>query len=634
MLLTSKAQKARRAWLTVALMVLAWAPAPAQGQDGDGGTQSVFSIGAGSRAISLGGAYVSLVDDASSIFWNPAALRNVQDKQLMGMYMPLYNGFADATYTFLGAVYPTLSAGSWGIGFLRVSTDFEGFDAASVPTGTQEYSETQILFGYAFQREYDFLLGSLGTGLNFKIGNQTLAGLSSTSPGIDLGFTYHPQFAEAFTLGVNFQDVVGPSYKLNRESDDIPRTILTGLGYTRVLRNGSALRAMVQLNLPEQADASLRAGAEYAFSRLVSLRLGVDDARFTFGLGVNVKGFGLDYAFLNRETAGNSQPVTFTARYGRTLYEQREIMAKEQARRDQEMIQQAFSDRIQEHKDLAARNEAEGNLPGALDEWKIVAEYLPGDTEAADKIATLSQALIEEQARATRDIEKRTTISTHFSQGLRFYQENDYVRARDQWRVIIGIDSTHAEATAYLERTQEKIDDQLRTHVRAARQLEGQRRLTQAIGEWNNVQLLDPGNSEANTAINRIRSKIENQSQDLEQAATQLRIVSLYNTALQDFNQDKYEAAQRGIEELLRLEPRHEEAKTLLAMTNRKMTPLTKEEEASIRRLYLRGMQHFSKDQYKEAIAEWEKILDIDPTNESVKRNIEEAQERLKQLGR
>ena len=85
MLLTSKAQKARRAWLTVALMVLAWAPAPAQGQDGDGGTQSVFSIGAGSRAISLGGAYVSLVDDASSIFWNPAALRNVQDKQLMGM---------------------------------------------------------------------------------------------------------------------------------------------------------------------------------------------------------------------------------------------------------------------------------------------------------------------------------------------------------------------------------------------------------------------------------------------------------------------------------------------------------------------------------------------------------------------
>jgi cytochrome c-type biogenesis protein CcmH/NrfG len=43
-------------------------------------------------------------------------------------------------------------------------------------------------------------------------------------------------------------------------------------------------------------------------------------------------------------------------------------------------------------------------------------------------------------------------------------------------------------------------------------------------------------------------------------------------------------------------------------------------------------MQFFAKDQYAEAIAEWEKILEIDPTNESVQRNIEEARQRLRQL--
>jgi cytochrome c-type biogenesis protein CcmH/NrfG len=41
-------------------------------------------------------------------------------------------------------------------------------------------------------------------------------------------------------------------------------------------------------------------------------------------------------------------------------------------------------------------------------------------------------------------------------------------------------------------------------------------------------------------------------------------------------------------------------------------------------------MQHFSKDSYAQAIAEWQKILEIDPTNESVARSIEEAQERLR----
>jgi tetratricopeptide (TPR) repeat protein len=577
---------------------------------------------------------VSLADDASSLYWNPAALRNVQDMQFMGMYMPLYNDFADATYAYFGAVYPTLNAGSWGIGFIRASTDFEGFDAASVPTGTQDYSETEVLLGYAFERNDGFLLGSLSTGINFKIANQSIAGLSATSPGIDLGFDYNPTFVKSLGIGINFQDLVGPSYKLNQEDDEVPMTVLAGIGYTRVLKNGSALRVMLQADFPQEADASFHAGVEYAFARYVSLRIGLDDSDFTFGLGVNVKAFGLDYAFLNRETAGNTQPVTFTARYGKTLAEQRQIIAREQAERDQELIQQAFARRIQTHRDLAAESEAAGNLPVALDEWKIVLEYVPGDPEASERIGQLTQALIEEQAKTTRDVEKQAIISTHFSQGLLFYQENEYVRAREQWRAILGIDSTHAEAEVYMQRTQDKIDEQLSTHIRRAKQLESQRRLTEAMSEWNNVELLDPGHAEARVAIRRIRSKIESQSQDLQQAATQLRIVNLYNTALQDYNQGNYQEAMNGLQELLRLEPGHEEARTLLAMTNRKMKPLTQEEENSIRQFYLRGMQYFSKDQYKAAIAEWEKILEIDPTNESVKRNIEEAKERLKQLGR
>jgi cytochrome c-type biogenesis protein CcmH/NrfG len=43
-------------------------------------------------------------------------------------------------------------------------------------------------------------------------------------------------------------------------------------------------------------------------------------------------------------------------------------------------------------------------------------------------------------------------------------------------------------------------------------------------------------------------------------------------------------------------------------------------------------MQFFSKDQYDRAISEWEKILEIDPTNTSVQRSIDEAKERLKKV--
>jgi tetratricopeptide (TPR) repeat protein len=586
---------------------------PARAQTGDGGTQSVFTLGAGSRGISLGRAFVSLADDASAIYWNPAALRNVQSKQLMGMYMPLYGAFTDATYTFLGAVYPTVNAGSLGLGFMRVGTTFEGFDAFSRPTGEGEYSESQVLLGYAFERKFGFLSGSLQSGATFKIVNQRITPQSSTSPGIDVGFRYLPDFAKPFAFGMNIQDLVGASHRLVSESDKTYRTLMAGLGYTHRFVNGSALRVMVQLDSPERADRKFHAGAEYVFSKYVALRMGMDAGNVTFGLGVNAASFAFDYAYLSRETAGSSHPVSFTTHYGPTLYERRAELAEQRA---------------------AARYQAEANLQQAIDEWKIVLEYVPGDEEALANMEELSDALLKEQEKVTHDIEKQAAISSHFSRGLDLYQENDYMRSREEWRAILVIDSTHAVARDYLGKVDEKISELVDQRIRRAEQLEAQRRYTEAVGEWNNVQSLSPGNTVAQVAIRQIRSKIESQSQDLEIAAKRLRVVSLYNQSLQAFDEGGYERAMKDLRTLLDLEPGHEEAKLLFARAKRKLIPLTAEEEAKIRGLYLMGMRYFSKDQYNEAIKEWEKILEIDPNNESVQRNIEEARQRLDKLSK
>ncbi len=600
--------------------------------EGDGGTRSVFSLGAGSRAISLGRAFVSVADDASAVYWNPAALRNVQSKQFTGMYFSLFSDFTGADYTFFGAAYPTLNAGAFGLGFMRVGTTFKGYDPDSRPTGEGDYSESQFMISYAVEQHSKYILGSLATGISFKIANQKISPYSSTSPGIDLGFRLIPHFAKSISIGVNFQDLSGPRHKLFQETDRTYRTILAGVGYTKILSNGGAIRLNLQVDMPEKADREFHAGAEYAHSRYLSFRVGMDRNKFSFGLGVNVRSFGLDYAMLTRDEAGSSHPVSFTTHFGKTLYEQRTILAEEREREAEAIVQRAFASRVQSHRDKAMAYETEGNFPLALDEWKIVLEYVPGDPEAEAHITDAQAQLIREQEAANRDIEKQAMISTHFSRGLGFYQENDYMRARDEWQSILAIDSTHAEAGEYLSRTQIKIDEQIAFHLDRASVLENQNRLTEAIGEWNHIQLLDPGNRQSEEAIRRIQQKIEDQTQDLRIVSRRLRIVDLYSGALRAYNEGGYEASIRNLEEILRLQPTHEEAKTLLARAKRKITPLTQEEEEEIRRLYLRGMQHFSNDEYAEAIAEWEKILMIDPGNESVQRNIEEARERLRRI--
>ncbi|HEX5132814.1 MAG TPA: hypothetical protein VFX92_10035 [Candidatus Krumholzibacteria bacterium] len=619
-----------RSGMILALLALLAAPASSFAQDA--GSRSIFSLGAGSRGIGLGSGFVSLADDASAVYWNPAALKNAGSTQFMAMYMPLYGDFTGADYTYFGFVYPTLSAGAFGVGYARVGTTFDRYDDRSSPLGEGNYSESQLLFTYAFERQSGWFLGSLAMGASFKINRQIVDPYSSTAPGVDIGFRWVPDAAKSLSVGVNLQDVVGAQYKLVFESDKVYRTIMAGAGWTRRFENGSALRLMLQYDLPEVADSRFHAGAEYAFSKFISLRAGYDNDIVTFGLGVGAFNYGLDYAFYSRDGAGSNQAVTFTARFGETLDEKRAEIAEQRAAEERALIQRAFEARVAAHRSKARELEQQNDYAGALSEWQIVLEYEPDDAPARAAAAAAREQVLQEQAAQVRDVENQAIIRTRFARGLDLFNENDMLGARAEWRAVLEIDPENEGAHEYMARTQTKIDEAVRTHMTRAAAMEADGRLTEAIAEWNNVQQYDPDNAAAKSAIERMRTRIQSVSQDYATAQRRLRIVTLYDDALRDYNAARYTDAMTKLNELLSLQPDHADAKRLQALTKRRVTPLTDQEKARVRELYLAGMQHFSRDEYAQAITEWEKILEIDPTNESVQRSIDEARERLKKV--
>jgi len=58
---------------------------------------------------------------------------------------------------------------------------------------------------------------------------------------------------------------------------------------------------------------------------------------------------------------------------------------------------------------------------------------------------------------------------------------------------------------------------------------------------------------------------------------------------------------------------------------------LTAEQEARVRELYFRGINYYSANRYQDAIAEWRKVLAIDPNHEKAKNNIRQTLILLKQ---
>src|SRR4030066_1696025 len=71
-----------------------------------------LSIGVGPRANAMGGAFTSLANDASAMYWNPAGIALIDQYQAIFTYTKL---FADINLNYFGIVIPADEFGSFGV---------------------------------------------------------------------------------------------------------------------------------------------------------------------------------------------------------------------------------------------------------------------------------------------------------------------------------------------------------------------------------------------------------------------------------------------------------------------------------------------------------------------------------------
>jgi cytochrome c-type biogenesis protein CcmH/NrfG len=369
------------------------------------------------------------------------------------------------------------------------------------------------------------------------------------------------------------------------------------------------------------------------FKKFISVRLGYDSESITAGLGIGWRGFSLDYGYFSRGDAGSSHPLTLSSRIGPSIDEKIAVREQRRLAEEERRIQQILSKRISGHVSEAERYRKEGAPGKALDELKIALEYDPTNKAVAETLAVVERAILAEGEARTQDAEKASLISQHSKLGLEYYSKDDYVMSRAEWRNVLDLDSLNANAREYLGKTEEKLRSLAEEHRLQAIELERRGQLAAALGEWNVMRTLDPESAEAKQAAERINQRLDEMSKDYTQTSKRLRVMELFDGAVKAFGDGKYAEASAELGELLRLDPTHEEGRKLLLRAQRRLTPLTDKEKAQVRALYIEGMKFFTQGKYTSAIEQWKKILDIDPDNESVSKNIEEARKRLQNTG-
>jgi hypothetical protein len=337
-------------------MALGLAAAPALAVDKYAG--AFLHVGAGARAVGMGGAFAALADDASAAYWNPAGLTQLPMRQVLYQHSEQFGSavnydygalawpLADSTQGPRPAV--AISLVRLGVGDipvtpdpdgLRPGVDFEDGDgdpSTNLPTennGVWDAGERLFLdaAGFRLESANDWALffsyarpfgGKLSAGASLKLVYRTLPGYgsghSAWGAGLDLGLTYaaatdlqlafvaHDLTTTYMSWDTGEREHVSPSFDLGgryrlRLAAKHALTLAADLpfnfdGHTPDQYFGIAADRGADGEPRTGFSGTVNAGAEYWYDGLLALRTGMMGRDLTFGAGVRYKKIGADYA--------------------------------------------------------------------------------------------------------------------------------------------------------------------------------------------------------------------------------------------------------------------------------------------------------------------------------------------------
>ncbi len=591
-------------------LALLWISPIASGREGSSGTSSLFLLGAGTRAVGMGGSFVSIADDASAVFWNPAGLAGLSYGELDFSHVTLPEG---SEYDFAGLAYPTVKYGSFGLGFLRVGTDgIFSRDSRAADLGSTSFSETQFLLAYGYP-----LFKFLKVGGAFKLYNQSLAGFSANAAGADWGIL--AEASPGFFLGVNVQDVVSSDWQLNTSKESIPRNFKAGSSYLLPLRQSPwGIRTAVDVEKSENAPVSWHAGAEISYRHSFFVRGGYDRENVTLGFGLAYQRLGLDYAFKPQpEGLSASHRFGFSFRFGASVKERERSIFEKRQRTERENFLRANRARLEEYRSKSETFGISGQNDSALAYLRLA---LGIDSE--NTILKKEAVRLETLLRAEEETQEREALTLRLRQEALQSAQREYSAGKFKNALSFLEERRNLGDTEFLElagRIQGSMDSAKKNLDSTGWAAFYEKKFEQALATWEKMAALDPADTLASKRFQLVAEEIE--------------VSDWVRIGIAHFEAGRLFAAQGSFEKVLTRRPREPVATSYLqkiraaAAGRTTLEDLQKDPEAW--RLYNEGLAAYAAQEYQKALDIWQSLLLRYPNNEALLRNVADAQKRL-----
>ncbi len=246
----------------------------------------------------------------------------------------------------------------------------------------------------------------------------------------------------------------------------------------------------------------------------------------------------------------------------------------------------------------AYRLERSGKYLEASRKYEKILE-MNRDNEKARKQLEILQAYI------------KTIVNRKFKRAKNFFNKGQYEDARLAFEDILSIRPVHRESQSYLKRIRDIESDKIEKYFQVAREYFEDSRWNDALRECEKVLAHYPDHVEAK----KMQADIW----------TRTSIDELQDKGMQLFNNGEYHLAMNIFKQIIEKDNNHVIAKSYIDECRAKLNK-------KIAELFNSGMRFYTSGNYEAAIREWNRILVLDPSNESALEYKKRANERLEAL--
>jgi hypothetical protein len=316
---------------------------------------SFLELGIGARAMAMGGAFVSVSDDGSAFYWNPAGVSQLIRPELFGMYASLFKSLEQ--HHHVGFTRPIHGGVGVSLNWIRLSVsdipaypeplgtysdrradaqpflswqDLQnaGLALSSLPYNFSSFKSDAFVLTLAKSYKVDWDFGwqyfvfptEIPIGINVKLIRQSLFDQTASGLGFDAGTMFKFGLDDLFdnndlgkvNLALAVKDMFNTRITWNtqsRSSGEIQRSWHLGLSYFQPISNING-KLLFAYAYEKKYESFHHLGFEYLYRDRLAIRFGLDDSDFTAGIGIQVLIFNFDYAYKGHELGGSHRIST------------------------------------------------------------------------------------------------------------------------------------------------------------------------------------------------------------------------------------------------------------------------------------------------------------------------------------